>query len=252
MFSVISVLAIGYALLCLLLFALQRQMIYFPTPETSVPGVAHIVLDRGDVRIKVWTLNPGKSRALLYFGGNAEQVAANIDSFKTLFADRTVYLLNYRGYGGSSGTPDEAGLYSDALLAYDHFSKFHRETAVMGRSIGSAVATYVAAKRPVKRLLLITPFDRAISVASKLYPIFPMGVLLRDRYDSLDRACDINAETLIVAAEEDGIIPRQSTERLANALKQQTQLQVAWLREVDHNSVHLHPAYAKVIAEFMR
>ena len=122
--------------------------------------------------------------------------------------------------------------------------------AVMGRSIGSAVATYVAAKRPVKRLLLITPFDRALSVASKLYPIFPMGVLLRDRYDSLGRVCDISAETLIVAAEEDGLIPRESTERLADAFDR-AHLQVAWLREVDHNTIHLHPAYAKIMGEFM-
>ena len=99
MVSFIAIFTIAYVAICFLLFVFQRQMIYSPTSEVSVQGVAHTVLDTGEVRIKVWTLNPGKEKALIYFGGNAENVAYNIDDFGTLFADRTVYLVNYRGYG---------------------------------------------------------------------------------------------------------------------------------------------------------
>ncbi len=251
MVSFIATLFIAYAGMCFLLFLFQRQMIYFPTSEVSVPGVAHIVLDTGKVRIKVWTLNPGKKKALIYFGGNAENVAYNIDEFRTLFADRTVYLVNYRGYGGSSGSPHEEGLYSDALLTYDHFSKQHSAVSVMGRSIGSAVATYLASKRNIEKLILITPFDSALNVSKKLYWFFPMGLILQERLDSAGRATEISADTLIVAAADDRIIPYENTRNLAKAFTK-AQVQIASFNDTGHNTVHLHPGYPKVIAEFMR
>lgn len=247
----LSVPLILYTLLCLLLFAFQRKMIYFPVPEVSIPGVAHVVLDTGEVRLKVWTLNPEEERALLYFGGNAENVANNIGVFKTLFPRHTVYLLNYRGYGGSSGAPDEEGFYRDAALLYTYASRRHRGVSVMGRSIGSAVATYLASREPVEKLVLVTPFDSAVAVAKRLYPMFPVEMLMRDRFDSAGRAGEITAPTLIVASEDDGVIPKANTQRLVNAVTA-APLEVVMLRETDHNTIHLHPAYGPVISKFMQ
>lgn len=251
MVSFIATSLLVYGMICFLLFVFQRQMIYFPSPEVNVPGVTHIILDTGKVRIKVWTLNPGREKALIYFGGNAENVAYNIDDFRTLFADRTVYLVNYRGYGGSSGSPHEAGLYSDALLAYDHFSKRHSSVSVMGRSVGSAVATYLASKRDVEKLILVTPFDSAVSVGKKLYPFFPISLILQEKLDSVGRAAEISADTLIVAATDDEIIPYEHTQNLVEAFTK-AQVQVASLGEAGHNTVHLHSAYRKTIAAFMK
>jgi pimeloyl-ACP methyl ester carboxylesterase len=250
MISFILTLTIAYIAICFLLFIFQRQMIYFPTSEVSVPGVAHTVLDTGEVQIKVWTLNPGKEKALIYFGGNAENVAYNIDDFRTLFSDRTVYLVNYRGYGGSSGLPHEEGFYNDALFVYDHFKKEHTAISVMGRSIGGAVATYLASKRDVDKLILVTPFDSAVNVGKKLYWLFPMELILRERLDSVGRADKITADTLIIAAENDRIIPYEHTHNLAQAFSQ-TELEFVTLSDSGHNSVHLHTDYRKTIAAFM-
>ena len=246
----IITLTLSYIAICVLLFIFQRQMIYFPTSEVSVPGVAHTILDTGEVRIKVWTLNPGKEKALIYFGGNAENVAYSIDDFGTLFADRTVYLVNYRGYGGSSGSPQEKGFYNDALFVYDHFKKEHTALSVMGRSIGGAVATYLASKRDVEKLILVTPFDSAVNVGKKLYWLFPMEFILRDRLDSVGRADKIRADTLIIAAGNDMIIPYSHTHNLAQAFSQ-TEVEFVTLSDRGHNSVHLHPDYRKIIAAFM-
>ena len=251
MLSFIAVSAIVYAAVCFFFYLTQRQMIYLPTGEVSVPGVAHIVLDTGAVRIKVWTLNPGRPKALIYFGGNAENVAYNIDDFRVMFPDRTVYLVNYRGYGGSSGSPNEAGFQSDALLAYDHFFKRHSAVAVMGRSIGGAVATYLASKRRVDKLLLVTPFDSAANVGKKYYPYLPLGLILRERLDAAAMAPDVSAETLIVAAGSDEIIPYQNTRNLARAFTT-AHTEVVSLSGVGHNNVQLHPDYIKTIAAFMR
>jgi len=251
MISFILTLTIAYIAICFLLFVFQRQMIYFPSSEVNVPGVAHTVLDTGEVRIKVWTLNPGKEKALIYFGGNAENVAYNIDDFGTLFADRTVYLINYRSYGGSSGSPHEEGFYSDALFVYDHFKKEHTALSVMGRSIGGAVATYLASKRDVEKLILVTPFDSAVNVGKKLYWLFPMELILRERLDSSGRADKIRADTLIIAAANDRIIPYVHTHNLARAFSQK-EVELVTLSDRGHNTVHLHPDYRKTIAEFMK
>jgi pimeloyl-ACP methyl ester carboxylesterase len=250
MFSFLATLFIAYVLFCVAVFFFQRHMIYFPRPEVGVPGVAHIFLDTGKVRVKVWTLNPGRREAVLYFGGNAENVADNIDDFRSIFAGRTVYLVNYRGYGGSSGTPSEEGLYSDALLAYDYFAKKHTDVSVMGRSVGTGVATYVASRRTVKKLVLVTPFDSLEHVARTHYPFLPVGLILREQYDSAGRGAKINADTLIVASRDDEIVPIALSKHLGDTLIH-APLKFAELSEVGHNTIHLHPAYRKIIADFM-
>ncbi len=251
MISFIATFIIAYVAICFLLFLFQRQMIYFPTSEVSVPGAAHTVLDTDEVRIKVWTLNPGKEKALIYFGGNAENVAYNIDDFSILFADRTVYLVNYRGYGGSSGSPYEKGFYSDALFIYDHFMKQHTALSVMGRSVGAAVATYLASKRDIEKLILVTPFDSAVNVGKKIYWFFPMGLILKEKLDSVGRAAKITTDTLIIAAANDRIIPYEHTHKLVQAFSK-TGVEVVTLDDTGHNTVHLHPDYKKIIAAFIR
>ena len=251
MVSFVAVLSITYVLMCFLLFIFQRQMIYLPTSEVSVPDAAYTVLNTGEVRIKVWTLNPGNEKALIYFGGNAENVAYNIDNFRTLFSDRTVYLVNYRGYGGSSGSPHEEGLYSDALFVYDHFSKQHTALSVMGRSIGGAVATYLASKRDIEKLILVTPFDSAVNVGKKLYRFFPMDLIVKERLDSAGIASQITIDTLIIVAANDRIIPYENTQNLIDAFNK-TQVEAVTLSNVGHNNVHHHSDYKKIIASFMR
>ncbi len=251
MISFITTLGIAYLFMCFLLFLFQRQMIYFPSSEVNVPDIAHTTLDTGEVRIKVWILNPGKERAIIYFGGNAENVAYNIDDFGTLFPDRTVYLVNYRGYGGSSGSPNEKGLYSDALFVYDYAMQNHTALSVMGRSIGSAVATYLASKRNIDKLILVTPFDSAMNVGKKIYWFFPMGFILTERLDSLERAGDITTDTLIIVAGNDRIIPYENTQNLIQSFNK-TEVKVATLDNTGHNTVHLHPDYKKIITAFIK
>lgn len=251
MVSFIAVLILSYLLMCLLIFIFQRQIIYLPISEINVPGVEHTLLDTGDERIKVWVVNSGKEKALIYFGGNAENVAYNIDNFRTLFSDRTVYLVNYRGYGGSSGSPHEEGLYNDALAVYDHFSNHHSGLSVMGRSIGAAVATYLATKRGIDKLILVTPFDSAVNVGKKIYKIFPIDLILKERLDSVGRADKITTDTLIIVAANDKIIPYENTQNLIESFNKEW-IKVVTLSKVGHNTVHHHPDYKKNIKSFMK
>ena len=96
------------------LFFFQRKLLYFPTSKIT-HGYDTLTLENKNETLEVIVLNAERNRALLYFGGNAEAVVYNAEDFLTAFPLYTVYLLNYRGYGGSSGQPTEAGIFADAL-----------------------------------------------------------------------------------------------------------------------------------------
>ena len=121
-----------YILMGILLFANQRSQIYFPVPELEITGEESYVTRNKDVVLKGWVLNQGKSDAIIYFGGNAENVGYNVPQFKEVFKESTVYLLNYRGYGGSSGKPTESNLYDDALHIYDEIKPNHNSISIIG------------------------------------------------------------------------------------------------------------------------
>ena len=158
-------------------------------------------------------------------------------------------MIKYRGYAGSTGEPTEEGLYSDALHIYDEIKGNHDQVSVLGRSLGSAVATYLASKREVHKLVLITPFDSILSVAQSQYPIFPVSILLKDHYDSLSRVSSISSETLVIAAAEDRIIEMHHTERLVEGFSKDVLFEI--IQGVGHNNISRNPRYFGLIREFI-
>jgi uncharacterized protein len=153
-------------------------------------------------------------RALLYFGGNAENVAWSLPEFAGVFPEHSLYLLHYRGYGESTGKPSERAIHADALALFDRVHAAHPEVVVVGRSLGAAVAVRLASLRPVDRLVLVTPFDSLARIAARHYPFFPVRWLLKDRYEAWRDAQRVSAPTLLLVAEHDEIAPRVHAEAL--------------------------------------
>ncbi len=228
----------------------QRVFIYFPQPGVMYTGEKSVEIRSGEITLRGWVVNEGSDEAVIYFGGNAERPEASIPDFKLIFDNQTVYLLNYRGYGESDGSPTEEGLYTDALSIYDHVSQNHEKVSVIGRSLGTGVATYLASQRGVDRLVLIEPFDSMVSVARAAYPFFPVKFLLKDRYDSVSRAGSITARTLIIMAGRDEIIPGWSTEGLISEFDQDI-LEVVVIEGATHNDIQNYPQYYSVLEEFV-
>jgi pimeloyl-ACP methyl ester carboxylesterase len=199
------------------LYLAQRSFMYFPVAENPRGDKAfELVTDDGE-SLKIWIVGEASDKAAIYFGGNAEDVYHNAEDFRRTLPGHTVYLVNYRGYGGSSGSPTEADLLSDALAIYDALARQHGQIAVIGRSLGTGVATYLASEREVERLVLATPHDSALAIAQRMYPVYPVSLLLKDQYRSIDHVPRITTPTLIVLAEHDRIIPREHSSRLAEA-----------------------------------
>lgn len=231
------------------LYMNQREMLYFPTPYYETSHTTMRFKNEGE-SIHVIVLNKGHKNAIIYFGGNAESMARSSDEVARQFPKFTVYLMDYRGYGGSSGKPTEKGLYSDALKLYDTIRKRHDRISIGGRSLGSGIATYVASKREVYKLALITPFDSIVNVASGMYPAFPVSLLLEDTYDSASRIKNIRAKTFIVIAEYDTIIVKERTQQLIDAFKPE-QLEVLVIKNRGHNDISSDPTYYKVMQTFI-
>ncbi len=218
MLTVIGVGLLSYLAVCAFLYLFQRSLLYFPTAVIDAVDADQVALASGGETVHLWRSAEDCSAAIIYFGGNAEAVALSHASYRRLFPNHTIYLLEYRGYGRSTGSPTEAGLLEDALAVADHVLEQHSDVVVIGRSLGSGLAVQVAASRPVRQLVLITPYDSLLSVAQSIFPWLPVGWLLKDQYRAIDIAPQVAVPTLILAAERDTVIPPHHAERLAGAL----------------------------------
>ena len=248
--SFLLVPAIVYLGFCAYLYATQRSMIYFPTAESAAAGAQVIPLESGGETLRILAITRPGTSALIYFGGNAEDVAANIDALSGALPEHSLYLVNYRGYGGSTGRPSEAALLADALAVHDHVRARHPRTSVMGRSLGSGIAVYLASERPTDRLVLVTPFDSLVNVARAHFRLLPVGLLLRDRYESSGHATGVDSPVLVVIAEHDEIIPRARSEALVQAFPAE-QVRVALIPGAQHNSLDASPEYLASVRAFL-
>ncbi len=242
--------ALAYVATAVVLYFCQRAFIYHPAyTRVAATGTDFSLVHEG-VTLRGWVLNPGKSRAVLYFGGNADAVQTMRPRLEQWLPDLTFYLLAYRGYGASGGSPGEAALFGDALALYDYARPRHQAIDAIGRSLGTGVAIYLASQRPLERLVLVTPFDSILNGARRLFPIFPVAWLLKDTYESWRYAPQVHCPVMALAAENDQVIPAGSTRRIVAALPEVKKFIV--IRGVGHGDIVDSPAYAEALIDFMR
>jgi pimeloyl-ACP methyl ester carboxylesterase len=252
--GVLSIAAIAYVAICAMLFFTQESAIFYPGPND-----ASLVQQHAKSRIEIgslegwWVENPAATNDLviLYFGGNAEDILYTAGTLPLLGA-RRMLVVNYRGYGASKGRPGQRELYEDGLAIYDYaVSTGVRpdQVVVMGRSLGSGVASMLAGSRDVRAAVLVTPFDSLAAVAAGHYPIFPVRLLMRHPFPSADWARKARAPALILAAERDDIVPARHAKRLSEAWAGDAQFHL--LAGTGHNDIEQSPGYYLRIREFL-
>ncbi|MES2821162.1 MAG: alpha/beta fold hydrolase [Pseudomonadota bacterium] len=243
--SSLLVVAALYLGICIALWVFQRALIYFPQP-LSGSATDLLTLSVDEARVRVSVRPHDGPQALIYFGGNAEDVSLNMPGLARAFPDHALYLLHYRGYGGSSGSPSEEALQRDAQALFDRVWAEHPEILLVGRSLGSGVAVRLASQRPASRLILISPYNSLQDIAAAQFPFFPVRWLLRDKFESWKYAPRIRVPTLLILAEHDRVIPRASSETLLARFAPG----VATLKVVpgaDHNSISQHSEYFQLL-----
>ncbi|MCX7890960.1 MAG: alpha/beta fold hydrolase [Burkholderiales bacterium] len=205
----------------------QERLIFFPQPVAGVPRLPPrtepLELTAADgTRLAGWVRHAERTPApaLIYFGGNAEEVSWTLADARWP-RDWTVVAVNYRGYGKSEGAPGEGALSADALEIYDAVAKLPgvdpRRIVAFGRSLGSGIAVHLAAHRPVAGVILVSPYDSLVAMGRTHYPWLPVGLLLRHRFDSAARAPSLAMPLLVVVAEHDAIVPEARSRALYDA-----------------------------------
>ncbi len=207
-------------------YAMQRQLQYFPSRSDPPPealgltGVERLTLSTpDDETLVLWYAAPPDDRpVILFLHGNAGSIADRADRLSFYRSKGFgVAFLSYRGYGGSSGTPTEIGLITDALTAYHHLRSLGippSRIAVVGESLGTGVAVQLAARHPVCGLVLEAPFSAAVDVARLAYPWLPVRLLMKDQYLSDRHVGTVTAPLLILHGSEDRVIPIGLGQRL--------------------------------------
>lgn len=208
-----------YGLAVAATYALQRRLIYFPDTQrispalVNLPGVEERTLETPDgARVLVWY---GRAKAgyptLLYFHGNAGSFEFRQERIRRYMARGIgVYMMTYRGYGGSTGSPSEAHNVADAKLAYDSLvaaGVAPADIIVYGESLGTGVAVQVAASKPVGGVILDAPYTSLVDVAASIYPYLPARWLMTDRYETMTYIAQVTAPLLVLHGENDEVVP---------------------------------------------
>ncbi len=241
--------AAGGLLLALLFFWVsQRRLIYFPSgdvasPETvGLPRAERVTFPTQDgLTLHGWFVPPSAPATgdvVVVFNGNAGNRSYRADIARA-FAARGVatLLFDYRGYGGNPGSPSEEGLALDAR-AVRAYLETRRDVApdrivYFGESLGSGVAVRLALERRPRALVLRSPFTSLVDTARHHFPYLPVGLLLTDRYRSLDAIAQVQCPLLVVTAAYDSIVPADQSRRLFDAARQPKRLLV--IEGADHN-----------------
>jgi fermentation-respiration switch protein FrsA (DUF1100 family) len=242
-------------------YALQRSLMYFPAAALPSPAAAGVpemvpVTPRTDdgMALVAWyaAARAPRSPTIVYFHGNAGNIADRAYKVRPMLdAGLGVLLVSYRGYGGTPGTPSEAGLFADGRAALDFLSSHGvaaEKIVVYGESLGSRVAVRLASERRLGAVVLEAPFTSAADTGQRAYPFLPVRQLIRDRFDSLSRIAAIGALLLIVHGERDRVVPVDHGRRLLVAALEPKE--GVFLPEAGHNDAFEYGAMG-VALEFL-
>ena len=229
----IAGLCLGWLLIPILLAGcrLDKSFIFHPsreigaTPESVGLQYDDVYIKTSDgVRLNGWFVPAGEAaEVMVWFHGNAGNISHRIENLR-MFHDLlglSVFILDYREYGRSEGSISEEGSYRDAEAALDYLrSRTGREAdqiIFFGRSLGAAVAVELARKAPPRALILESPMTSIRDMAREVFPILPLGGLIRTEYDSLSKIKSIRSPLLILHGDRDDIVPIDHGRRLFEA-----------------------------------
>jgi uncharacterized protein len=249
--------AVYLALLGALYFG-QEKLLFAPTPLPAdyvfaKPGVAEVsVAVHGATLHGLHYTHPGAKGLVFYLHGNAGNVdtwLTNTDFYQRAGFD--VFMLDYRGYGKSSGRiQSEAQLHADVRAAYDQVAARYagKRIVVLGRSLGTALAAKLAADVQPALTVLVSPYSSMVRMAREQYPFVP-ATLLRYPLDTQAYLARVTTPVLMLHGQADTLIPVQHAERLAKIGQNIRLIRVA---QAGHNDIHQHADYLEPLADALK
>ena len=250
--TLVSILTIAisiYALLALMLYLFQGRMVFlsnFPgreltaSPDNIGLGYENISLTTSDNEsLHGWYIPAENSRGVvLFFHGNAGNISHRLDSIDIFHeVGLSTLIIDYRGYGQSTGKTSEQGTYLDAQAAWDYLVN-HRgmppdRIIIFGRSLGGAIGTWLGVHNTPAGVIIESSFSSGADMARRLYPFLPVSLLTRLQYPVVDYAGRLSSPVLVIHSIDDEIIPFSMGQEVYAAVNQSKEfLQLSG----DHNN----------------
>ena len=235
--SIFTIAISVYLVLALVLYLFQGRMVFLSNFPDRALGASpsEIGLNYEDVslttsdneRLHGWYIPAVDSRGvLLFFHGNAGNISHRLDSLKIFHElGLDTLIIDYRGYGQSTGKTSEQGTYLDAQAAWDYLINTRGVPAdqiiVFGRSLGGAVGAWLGVQHTPAAVIIESSFTSGVDMAHRLYPFLPVRLITRLQYPVADYAARLDCPVLVVHSRHDEIIPFTMGQAIYATVKQQ-------------------------------
>jgi fermentation-respiration switch protein FrsA (DUF1100 family) len=232
-FRLLIIIAGVYVAITAFLYIFQSSFVYFP--ERSLMGdpsrigleYEPVYFETPDkIKLSGWFIpNESDRGVILFCHGNAGNISHRLDSIEIFHRlGLEVFIFDYRGYGLSEGNPSEQGTYRDAKAAWHYLIEQRQvnpdEIIVFGRSLGGGIASWLAESNQPAALILESTFVSLPDVAAVLYPYFPVRLLLRFEYNTVEHLRGVNCPVLIIHSRDDEIMPFTQGQQLFEMAKE--------------------------------
>ena len=216
--SLLSLLAV-YLLVLLFIYFTQRNLLYHPGDNNYLDDKIQfsykevfIEVDQ-DIKLKSWLIEKDlkKYKTLVFFHGNAGNLFNRVHKLNELHKlDINILIISWRGFSGNSGKPTEKNFYQDAQKSIEWLNSKGIESKkiiLYGESLGTGVAVELAQKNIFNSIILESPFTSMAKTAKIYYPYLPVNLLLKDKYDSINKIHKITKPILIMHGMKDDLVP---------------------------------------------
>lgn len=259
------ILTLAYGGLVGCVFIAQESLVYFPNMGRAIVATpaAHglryedvsIRTEDGEALHAWWVPAPDARGAVVLFHGNAGNISHRIDYARMFRAlGYGTLLVDYRGYGKSTGSPSEQGTYRDALASWRWLTETRGVSAgdvvVFGESLGGAVACWLAERHSPRALVLASTFTSVPDLGAEIYPFLPVRLISRFQYNTLECVPKVSAPVLVIHSPRDDIVPYAHGKKLFEAAREPRQfLEVRG----GHNDgfVFMHPEWVSALGAFL-
>jgi uncharacterized protein len=260
--KIISYVIVGIYLVCIvLLYAFQSQLIFHPGklttefPFQQESGGEEVFLKTSDGEtINALFFRGTRDEVILYFHGNAGNLSGwQFVAEDFLPAGFGVLIIDYRGYGKSTGEISEKGFYQDAEAAWQFLTQggvSASDIIIYGRSIGSGVAVQLAAKHRCKGLVLEAPYTSLARLANEKLPMFFPSLILRFNFNNISLMNSVTCPVIFIHGKADTLIPSHHSDELFNAFTGKKEL--ITIEKGSHNDLNSYPEYQHFLDERMR
>ena len=219
LYLTLSSLIVAYLAVLIFIYFYQRNLLYLPSDNNYQNDKIEFNYDEifieinEEIKLKSWLIKKDfkKFKTLVIFHGNAGDLSNRIYKLNELYKlDINILLISWRGFSGNKGSPTEQNLYQDAETVVKWLNEkkvSNKQIILYGESLGSGVAVELGKKNNFNSIILESPFTSIENSAKIYYPYLPVKILLKDRYDSINKIQMISTPIFIMHGEKDDVVP---------------------------------------------